>query len=99
MSQESTTEQLQNQDTSGNMGNSLIGRLGWSSSFEDLDATSPIAPSLGDAPSYDALIKSYHRAGNTASRSSEDDVEVITTTFKRKQAPREDQNKVRNVKV
>lgn len=99
--QESTTEEVQNQDTSGNMGNSLIGRLGWSSSFEDLEASSPVAPphSLGDAPSYDALIKSYHNAGNTASRTSVDDIEVIATTFKRNQVPRDDQNKVKDVKV
>lgn len=56
-------------------GNSLIGKLGWSTSFEDCQSslTSPVishgsgadAPRTpGDGPTYDALIQSYQTAGN-----------------------------------
>lgn len=57
------------------VGNSLIGKLGWSTSFEDCQSslTSPVtshgsgadAPRTpGDGPTYDALIQSYQTAGN-----------------------------------
>lgn len=63
-------------------GNSLIGKVGWSTSFEDycessLNAsimitardsgtdTTPRTPA--DGPTYDAIIQSYHNAGNTSS--------------------------------
>lgn len=62
----------------GTIGNSLIGRPGWSTSFEDGESsmnTSIISRGSGvDAPrtpgegtTYDALIKSYHTAGYTTS--------------------------------
>ncbi|KAL2715799.1 pleckstrin homology domain-containing family M member 1 [Vespula squamosa] len=57
------------------VGNSLFGRLGWSTSFEDCESSmtssvishgsemdAPRTP--GDGPTYDALIQSYHTAGN-----------------------------------
>lgn len=59
------------------VGNSLFGRLGWSTSFEDCESSktssvishasgtdAPHTP--GDGPSYDALIQSYYPAGNVA---------------------------------
>lgn len=59
------------------VGNSLIGRLGWSTSFEDCessltssmishvsDADAPRTP--GDGPTYDAILQSYHIAGNSS---------------------------------
>lgn len=60
------------------VGNSLIGRLGWSSSFEDCESsliTSAIsqgsetdAPRTpADARTYDSLIQSYHTAGHVTS--------------------------------
>ncbi|XP_012252588.2 sorting nexin-29 [Athalia rosae] len=56
------------------VGNSLIGKLGWSSSFEDCESTlnssAPSQASGAEAPrtptdsrTYDALIQSYHTAG------------------------------------
>ncbi|XP_066593066.1 uncharacterized protein Plekhm1 [Prorops nasuta] len=55
------------------VGNSLFNKLGWSTSFEDGDLNSsmisqnstdtPRTPN--DGPTYDALIQSYHRAGNS----------------------------------
>ncbi|XP_014611573.1 PREDICTED: pleckstrin homology domain-containing family M member 1 [Polistes canadensis] len=57
------------------VGNSLFGRLGWSTSFEDCESSmtssvishgsgidAPRTP--GDGPTYDALIQSYHTSGN-----------------------------------
>lgn len=64
-----------NDATGATVGNSLIGRLGWSTSFEECQS-SPTSPatsrasgaeaprSPGDGPTYDALIQSYHTAGN-----------------------------------
>ncbi|XP_076236884.1 pleckstrin homology and RUN domain containing M1 [Calliopsis andreniformis] len=63
-------------DTSGTtVGNSLIRRLGWSTSFEDCESSltssvishdsgtdAPCTP--GDGPTYDSIIQSYHTAGN-----------------------------------
>ncbi|XP_011875858.1 PREDICTED: pleckstrin homology domain-containing family M member 1 [Vollenhovia emeryi] len=62
--------------TAATVGNSLIGKLGWSTSFEDCQSslTSPVishgsgadAPRTpGDGPTYDALIQSYQTAGNS----------------------------------
>lgn len=65
-------------DTSATtVGNSLIRRLGWSTSFEDCESslTSPVisndsatdAPRTpGDGPTYDSIIQSYHTAGNAS---------------------------------
>lgn len=66
-----------NDTTASTVGNSLIGRLGWSTSFEECQssltssvishgsgADVPCSPS--DGPTYDALIQSYHTAGNSA---------------------------------
>lgn len=62
-------------DTIGTtVGNSLIGRLGWSTSFEECQSSltssvishgtdAPCSP--GDGSTYDALIQSYHTAGNS----------------------------------
>ncbi|XP_017792650.1 PREDICTED: pleckstrin homology domain-containing family M member 1 [Habropoda laboriosa] len=73
---------VQNHDTlhditSTAVGNSLIGKLGWSTSFEDCKSslTSPVtshdsgtdAPRTPcDGPTYDSLIQSYQSAGNTS---------------------------------
>ncbi|XP_011707677.1 PREDICTED: pleckstrin homology domain-containing family M member 1 [Wasmannia auropunctata] len=65
-----------NDATATTVGNSLIGKLGWSTSFEDCQSslTSPVvshgsgadAPRTpGDGPTYDALIQSYQTAGNS----------------------------------
>ncbi|XP_011640532.1 pleckstrin homology domain-containing family M member 1 [Pogonomyrmex barbatus] len=60
------------------VGNSLIGKLGWSTSFEDCQSslTSPSVISHGsgadaprtpgDGPTYDALIQSYQIAGSSS---------------------------------
>ncbi|KAL0113523.1 hypothetical protein PUN28_012584 [Cardiocondyla obscurior] len=63
-------------DAAAVVGNSLIGKLGWSTSFEDCQSslTSPVishgsgtdAPRTpGDGPTYDALIQSYQTAGTS----------------------------------
>ncbi|XP_071573805.1 uncharacterized protein Plekhm1 [Temnothorax nylanderi] len=68
--------QVANDATAATVGNSLIGKLGWSTSFEDCQSclTSPVishgsgadAPRTpGDGHTYDALIQSYQTAGNT----------------------------------
>ncbi|XP_034936117.1 uncharacterized protein Plekhm1 [Chelonus insularis] len=59
------------------VGNSLLGKLGWSTSLEDGESsmTSSIISresgtdirTPGDGPTYDALIKSYHTAGYATS--------------------------------
>lgn len=57
------------------LGNSLVGRLGWSTSFEDCASslTSSVISQNSDnrytqeAPTYDALIKSYNPAGYSLS--------------------------------
>jgi len=63
-------------DTTAAVGNSLIGKLGWSTSFEDCQSslTSSVishgsgmdARTPGDGPTYDALILSYQTAGNSS---------------------------------
>ncbi|XP_071862412.1 pleckstrin homology and RUN domain containing M1 [Bombus fervidus] len=69
-------ETLQN-IVSTTVGNSLIGRLGWSTSFEDCESslTSSVvshdsgtnaARTPGDGPTYDAIIQSYHTVGNAS---------------------------------
>lgn len=63
-------------DTTATVGNSLIGKLGWSTSFEDCQSSltssvisqgsakdAPRTP--GDGPTYDALIQSYQTAGTS----------------------------------
>lgn len=68
-------EQIINDTTAAAVGNSLIGKLGWSTSFEDCQSSltssvishgsakdAPRTP--GDGPTYDALIQSYQTAGN-----------------------------------
>lgn len=68
--------EIANDATAATVGNSLIGKLGWSTSFEDCQSslTSPVishgsgaeAPRTpGDGPTYDALIQSYQTAGNS----------------------------------
>lgn len=58
------------------VGNSLMGRLGWSTSFEDcassltssvISQTSDNRCTPAEAPTYDALIKSYNPAGYSES--------------------------------
>lgn len=63
-------------DTTAAVGNSLIGKLGWSTSFEDCQSslTSSVishgsgadARTPGDGATYDALILSYQTAGNSS---------------------------------
>ena len=66
----------------GTVGNSLIGKLGWSTSYEDCESSmtssmvsrtsateGPTTP--GDGPTYDALLKSYH-TGNYKSPNLEE---------------------------
>ncbi|KAG7207089.1 hypothetical protein KM043_000968 [Ampulex compressa] len=64
-----------NEGAGNTVGNSLIGRLGWSTLFEDCESsltTSMISHGSatdatrtpGEGPTYDALIKSYHTAGS-----------------------------------
>lgn len=71
----SRDNEIVNDATAATVGNSLIGKLGWSTSFEDCQSslTSPVishgsgtdAPRTpGDGPTYDALIQSYQTAGN-----------------------------------
>lgn len=67
------TDQPVNDSAATTVGNSLIGRLGWSTSFEDCESSvnsgasgieAPRTPA--DARTYDALIQSYHTAGYAA---------------------------------
>lgn len=61
-------------DATAAVGNSLIGKLGWSTSFEDCQSslTSSVishgsgARTPGDGATYDALILSYQTAGNSS---------------------------------
>ncbi|XP_015607483.1 uncharacterized protein LOC107273615 isoform X2 [Cephus cinctus] len=69
------SQAVSNENGPTTVGNSLIGRLGWSTSFEDCDSSltssvisrssegvdAPRTP--GEGPTYDALIQSYHTAG------------------------------------
>ncbi|XP_012529958.1 pleckstrin homology domain-containing family M member 1 [Monomorium pharaonis] len=68
--------EIVNDATTATVGNSLIGKLGWSTSFEDCQSSltssvishgsgvdAPRTP--GDGPTYDALIQSYQIAGNS----------------------------------
>lgn len=68
--------EIVNDATAATVGNSLIGKLGWSTSFEDCQSslTSPVIShgsgadvprTPGDGPTYDALIQSYQTAGNS----------------------------------
>jgi len=68
--------EIVNDATATTVGNSLIGKLGWSSSFEDCQSslTSPVishgsdadaSRTPGDGPTYDALLQSYQTAGNS----------------------------------
>lgn len=65
-----------NDAAAATVGNSLIGRLGWSTSFEECQSSlassvishgsardAPCSP--GDGSTYDALIQSYHTAGSS----------------------------------
>lgn len=76
------------------VGNSLIGRLGWSTSFEDCDsslissvishdsgADAPRTP--GDGATYDSIIQSYHNAGNT----SVTDLQEFLKRYPKKEPP------------
>lgn len=75
LSQDALKDNEINDATTATVGNSLIGKLGWSTSFEDCQSSlaSPVtshgsgadAPRTpGDGPTYDALIQSYQTAGN-----------------------------------
>ncbi|XP_076667171.1 pleckstrin homology and RUN domain containing M1 [Andrena cerasifolii] len=73
---------VQNHDASHDnaataVGNSLIRRLGWSTSFEDCESSltsSVISPDSatdaprtpGEGPTYDSIIQSYHTAGSAS---------------------------------
>lgn len=84
------------------VGNSLIGRLGWSTSYEDCESslTSPIishesntdAPQTPvEGPTYDAIIQSYYTAGNTSVL----DLEEFLKKYPKRQ-PTEDETKVQS---
>lgn len=75
------------------VGNSLIRRLGWSTSFEDCESpltSSVISPDSatdaprtpGEGPTYDSIIQSYHTAGNA----SVSDVEEFLKKYPKKEA-------------
>ncbi|XP_029040582.2 pleckstrin homology domain-containing family M member 1 isoform X1 [Osmia bicornis bicornis] len=87
------------------VGNSLIGRLGWSTSYEDCDSSltssivshesktdAPRTPAEG--PTYDAIIQSYHTAGNT----SVPDLQEFLKKYPKRQ-PTDDGTKVQSEKV
>ncbi|XP_015437837.1 PREDICTED: pleckstrin homology domain-containing family M member 1 [Dufourea novaeangliae] len=69
---------VQNHETSHDttittVGNSLIRKLGWSTSFEDCESSLNSPDPAADAPrtpsdgaTYDSIIQSYHIAGNTS---------------------------------
>lgn len=98
---------VQNHETSHDIvaptvGNSLIGRLGWSTSFEDCESSltssvmshdsgtnAPRTP--GDGPTYDAIIQSYHTVGN----SSVPDLQEFLKKYPKKQQSN-DETKVRS---
>nr|XP_003707229.1 PREDICTED: pleckstrin homology domain-containing family M member 1 [Megachile rotundata] len=84
------------------VGNSLIGRLGWSTSYEDCESSltssiishesktdAPLTPVEG--PTYDAIIQSYHTAGNT----SVPNLEEFLKKYPKSQ-PTEDETKVQS---
>lgn len=77
---ENFEEETEKKESSTNeaqgVGNSLVGRLGWSTSFEDcassltssvISQTSDNRYTPAEAPTYDALIKSYNPAGYSLS--------------------------------
>ncbi|PBC28109.1 Pleckstriny domain-containing family M member [Apis cerana cerana] len=98
---------VQNHETSHDIvaptvGNSLIGRLGWSTSFEDCESSltssvmshdsgtnAPRTP--GDGPTYDAIIQSYHTVGN----SSVPDLQEFLKKYPKKQQSN-DETKIRS---
>lgn len=86
------------------VGNSLIGKLGWSTSYEDCESSmtssmisraSDAPPTPGEGPTYDALLKSYH-TGNYKSPNLEELLEkypayepVVASTTTDATEPRE----------
>lgn len=83
------------------VGNSLIGKLGWSTSFEDCQSSltssvishgsakdAPRTP--GDGPTYDALIQSYQTAGN----STVSDVQEFLKKYPKREETVEEGSKV-----
>ncbi|XP_029167573.1 pleckstrin homology domain-containing family M member 1 [Nylanderia fulva] len=90
-----------NDTTAAAVGNSLIGKLGWSTSFEDCQSSltssvishgsakdAPRTP--GDGPTYDALIQSYQTAGN----STVSDVQEFFKKYPKKEETVEEGSKV-----
>ncbi|XP_077279331.1 pleckstrin homology and RUN domain containing M1 [Temnothorax americanus] len=98
----SRENQVADDATAATVGNSLIGKLGWSTSFEDCQSslTSPVishgsgadAPRTpGDGPTYDALVQSYRTAGNgTAS-----DLKEFLKKYPKKETVEEGSDKAR----
>ncbi|XP_024879853.1 pleckstrin homology domain-containing family M member 1 [Temnothorax curvispinosus] len=92
--------QVANDATAATVGNSLIGKLGWSTSFEDCQSslTSPVIShgsgvdvprTPGDGPTYDALIQSYQTAGN----STVSDLKEFLKKYPKKETVEEGSNK------
>lgn len=90
-----------NDATAAAVGNSLIGKLGWSTSFEDSQSSltssvishgsakdAPRTP--GDGPTYDALIQSYQTAGN----STVSDVQEFLKKYPKREETVEEGSKV-----
>ncbi|KYM99382.1 PREDICTED: pleckstrin homology domain-containing family M member 1 [Cyphomyrmex costatus] len=74
--QDASKDEVVNDANAATVGNSLIGKLGWSTSFEDCQSslTSPVMPhgssvdtprTPGEGPTYDALIQSYQTGNST----------------------------------
>lgn len=93
-------DEIVNDVTAATVGNSLIGKLGWSTSFEDCQSslTSPVishgsgvdAPRTpGDGPTYDALIQSYQTAGNN----TVSDLKEFLKKYPKKETVEEGSNK------
>ncbi|KMQ92742.1 pleckstrin homology domain-containing family m member 1-like protein [Lasius niger] len=90
-----------NDASAATVGNSLIGKLGWSTSFEDCQSSltssvisrgsakdAPRTP--GDGPTYDALIQSYQTAGN----STVSDVQEFLKKYPKREETVEEGSKV-----
>lgn len=89
-----------NDTTAATVGNSLIGKLGWSTSFEDCQSSltssvishgstkdAPRTPA--DGPTYDALIQSYQTAGN----STVSDLQEFFKKYPKKEETAEEESK------
>ncbi|EFN68421.1 Pleckstrin-like proteiny domain-containing family M member 3 [Camponotus floridanus] len=89
-----------NDTTAATVGNSLIGKLGWSTSFEDCQSSltssvishgstkdAPRTPA--DGPTYDALIQSYQTAGS----STVSDLQEFFKKYSKKEETAEEESK------